>query len=87
MEKKRFDSKRGYCRMLGHEVAFSYCRGVKNGLPCFKVVDCWFERFPVENFIRDNYTEAEKKLIFMKPENKITTLFDLIEKSKKHMDS
>ncbi len=71
--------------MLGHEVDFSYCRIAKDGLPCFKVLDCWFERFPVEKFINDNYTDEEKKIIFTRPENKVSTLFDLIEKAKKNI--
>ena len=72
--------------MLGHEVDFSYCRIVKEGLPCFKILDCWFQRLSVEEFIDRNYTEDEKRAIFTKPENKITTLYDLIKKAQKTLD-
>jgi hypothetical protein len=40
-----FDDEDCYCRILGHYLSFSYCRSCQEGAPCFKILDCWFERF------------------------------------------
>lgn len=79
---KRFDSKSGYCRMLGHEVPFSYCRKAQDGLPCFKTLDCWFDKIAVQEYMNNHYSMEEQDKIFKKPAPKVTTLVDLIEKAK-----
>jgi hypothetical protein len=53
------DREQGYCRRLGHHLAFGYCRRVNQGLPCTLVRDCWFERFAVVEFLEANYTGEE----------------------------
>lgn len=80
--KNGFDSESGYCRMLGHDVTFSYCRVAKDGIPCFKIMDCWFQRLPIEKYMKEHYSESEIEKILARPQNKITTLYDLIEKAK-----
>jgi hypothetical protein len=82
IDKHKFDSESGYCRMLGHEVSFSYCRIAKNGMPCFKIMDCWFERIPIADYMKANYPEEEIEKILEKPASKINTLYDLIEQAK-----
>ena len=57
--KEDHDREQSYCRKLGHHLAFGYCRGVNQGLPCALARDCWFERFPVAEFLAANYTEEE----------------------------
>ncbi|MFO7761465.1 MAG: hypothetical protein ACQES8_03250 [Thermodesulfobacteriota bacterium] len=79
---KRFDSQSVYCRMLGHEVPFSYCRTVQGGFPCFRILDCWFEKIPVQDYINYHYSMEEQEQIFKRPDAKMTTLLDLIEKAK-----
>ncbi|MBF0377772.1 MAG: hypothetical protein HQK72_09850 [Desulfamplus sp.] len=83
IDKNRFDSESGYCRMLGHDVLFSYCRIAKDGIPCFKIMDCWFERLPIDDYMKSNYSENEIDKILEKPASKITTIYDLIEQAKK----
>ncbi len=53
------DREQGYCRKLGHHLAFAYCRKVNGGLPCALARDCWFERFPVVEFLASHYTVEE----------------------------
>lgn len=84
-DKNRFDSESGYCRMLGHEVSFSYCRIAKNGTPCFKIMDCWFQRIPIAVYMEESYSKEEIEQILAKPADKITTLYDLIEKAKNRL--
>ncbi len=53
------DREEGYCRKLGHHLAFGYCRRADQGLPCALARDCWFERFPVAEFLEEHYTGEE----------------------------
>jgi hypothetical protein len=78
----QFDDSNAYCRGLGHYVPFRYCRTVSDGLPCSKIKDCWFEKIDIARFISDNYTEPEQKRIFAPPPEKISTILDLINKTR-----
>ena len=82
----QFDNEEIYCRKLGHHLAFKYCRTEREGFPCAKIYDCWFERLPIEEFIRDNYSETEAAAISAPAAPKVATLFDLIEQAKKRSD-
>jgi hypothetical protein len=53
------DREQVYCRKLGHHLGFGYCRKVNQGLPCPLARDCWFEHFPVLEFLEANYTREE----------------------------
>ncbi len=77
------DQRRIYCRMLGHHLNFEYCRSLQNGLPCQRVLDCWFEHFPIQDFIRDHYTEEQFDSFMTPSKDKMTSLLELIEKAKK----
>ena len=74
------------CRMLGHEVNFSYCRHVGKGLPCRKILDCWFESFDIEGFIRRHYTPEQIQNILEAPKPKVASLIDLIQQAQKTID-
>ena len=72
------------CRKLGHQIKFVYCRRENSGLPCFKILDCWHQYFPVENFLRKDLTEQEWHDVFEKPQKpKILSLVELIEQAQK----
>lgn len=79
----KYDKEEGYCRTLGHYVPFSYCRVVRDGIPCHRILDCWFEKFPVEQFLRENYGDDEIARILEPPAQKITSLIELIEKARR----
>ena len=68
--------------MLGHEVPFSYCREPGKDLPCRKVLDCWFETFDVNGFIRTFYTDDQIKQMLAPPADKMLTIVDLIQQAK-----
>ena len=80
---KQYDSAEIYCRKLGHHLAFKYCRTEREGYPCAKILDCWFEKLPIEKFVQQNYTESEIAAISAPAAPKVATLFDLIEQAKK----
>jgi hypothetical protein len=76
------DERQRYCRMLGHSVPFGYCRSVKGGIPCSRVLDCWFEIFPIRSFIDEHYGEDERSRIFAPPKSKMETLVELVNQAK-----
>ncbi len=72
------------CRKLGHLIYFLYCRRENSGLPCTKIIDCWYEYFPVEEFLRVELTEAEWREVFGKPQKpKVLSLVELIEQAQR----
>ncbi len=85
MNPEDFDENKQYCRMLGHEVAFSYCRVLKQKLPCHRIEDCWFESLPVEKYIETCFSAEEQLKIFAPPQPKIASLVDMINQAKRHM--
>jgi hypothetical protein len=72
------------CPRLGHQIHFSYCRTENSGLPCFKTIDCWSTRFPVETCLREELAREEWEEAFeRKPKPKVLSLVELIEQAKK----
>ncbi|MCJ7595940.1 MAG: C1 family peptidase [Desulfobacterales bacterium] len=72
------------CPRLGHQITFSYCRSENTGLPCFKILDCWFDQFLVEEYLRKELKPEEWKRAFERPpKTKVLSLVELIEEAKK----
>ncbi len=73
------------CPRLGGPVSFEYCR--TNGdemLPCWKIFDCWWERFDVAAFLKKNMPEDDFiRLVNTKPKPKVNSLIELIEQAKR----
>ena len=65
-DKEQYDERQWYCRMLGHAIAFRYCRTMENNLPCHRILDCWYETLPIQDFIAQNYT-AEEQAAILRP--------------------
>jgi hypothetical protein len=82
--KDQFDDKTVYCRTLGHYVPFKYCRTVSDQLPCRKVRDCWHEELNIDRFINEEYNESEHERIFAPPQEKLSTIIDLIKKAQEN---
>ncbi len=81
MSKDQFDEISGYCRMLGHYVPFHYCRTVQQDNPCAKILDCYFERFPIQDFLSSNYSESELSAINSTPPPKLHSILELVKKA------
>ncbi len=79
---ERYDKQNNYCRMLGHYLPFKYCRTQQKGLPCAKILDCHFERIPVQEFIDTHYGKTEQTIIFQQQPAKLTTILDLVAQAK-----
>ncbi len=83
--KNQYDDQEGYCKMLGHFLSFAYCRGVNKGLPCSKVLDCWFQTFPVQDYIHSHYSVTEQEKIFTPPKTKFSTLTEILEQAQQRL--
>ncbi len=83
--KNKYDKKEGYCKMLGHFLTFDYCRNANKGLPCSKVLDCWFQHFPIQEYIKENYSIDEQTKIFEPPKTKILTLTEILEEAQQRL--
>ena len=70
------------CPRLGGPVRFGYClTGDGNGPPCFKILDCWWERFDVHRYLEDHLPAGQFKDLLQAgpPAPKVTSLVELIE--------
>ena len=66
-------------------MSFRYCRECGEGdLPCFKVIDCWWEFFDVVEFFQNALTEEQfNRLLKLKPKPKVASLVEMIDQAKK----
>jgi N utilization substance protein B len=73
------------CPRLGGPVPLSYCMQSGEGsLPCFKVIDCWWQDFDIQTYLGERLTQDEfDRLINSKPPAKVASLVELIEQAKK----
>ena len=72
------------CPRLGGDVAFGYCKSCEAGrTPCFKVFDCWWERFDVVAHMKGCLSsEAFDRIAKRRPTpDKVTSLVDLIRQA------
>jgi hypothetical protein len=74
-----------YCRKLGHYLAFTYCGREALGLPCKKIIDCWFESFNIQKYLKDNFQAHELAHLYAPPHAKMTTLVDLIKQARERI--
>jgi hypothetical protein len=75
------------CPRLGHSITFSYCRSENMGLPCFKTLDCWFQYFPVEAYLKERLGQEEWAKVFeIQGHTKVQSLIELIEEARKRND-
>jgi hypothetical protein len=77
--KEQYDAAEGYCRMLGHPVSFAYCRAGTGPLPCRRIADCWFERLPIEDFLRRTCTPQELAGIFAPRPGKLASILQIVQ--------
>ncbi len=54
------------------------------GSPCFKTLDCWYEHFEVEQYLRKELPpEQWEKTFSGPPKPKMLSLLEMIEQAKK----
>ena len=72
------------CPRLGGDVAFGYCKVCgENKAPCFKVLDCWWERFDVVAYMQTCLSPEAFKALKKKsrPPDKVSSLLALIQQA------
>lgn len=82
-----FDDMQRRCPRLGGPVSFGYCRvDGEHQSPCFKVLDCWWERFDVVGYFQQRLPAAAfEKLKSPSVPNKVASLVDLIQQAQKRV--
>jgi hypothetical protein len=78
------DSKKIYCRKMGHQLTFSYCRKPASAQPCRKIFDCWFKTFDVAQFMQEHFTEEQIKATLAPPKAKVNSLIELIQQAQEN---
>ncbi len=73
------DNKNRRCPRLGSEVPFSYCRKPGEDIPCLKIFDCWWDKFDIQSFMQENYTEEILAKTKEPPKLKTTSLLEMIQ--------
>jgi len=73
------------CPRLGGDVPFGYCCTCgEERLPCFKIFDCWWERFDVVGYLSSRLSPSDMdRVVQGKPRHKLTSLLDLVEQAKR----
>ncbi len=71
-----------YCRMLGHEIRFGYCRLQPEGRPCRRIVECWQGRLDITDFLKKRCSDEEIREILAPPKPKVTSILELIERAR-----
>ncbi len=84
--RKQYDLEEAYCKILGHFLTFDYCRKSNKSLPCSKILDCWFQQLPIQDFIRDNYSKEEREQIFTPQPPKILSLSDILKQAQERIE-
>ena len=70
------------CPRLGHQIYFSYCRVENMGSPCIKILDCWFEHFDVEEYLRSKLSHEEWEQFINRPgKAKVQSLIEIIDQT------
>ena len=77
------DTRSTRCRRLGHTVTFRYCRTEASGRLCSNILNCWWEEFAVEAFLKAHAPGDLEEMLARKPQAKVTTILDLIERAQR----
>ena len=78
----KYDKMTLYCRILGHQIPFSYCRKPGKKLFCKNILNCWTGTIDIEGYIKEFYSEKEISEAFKASDNKIVSLVELINKTR-----
>ncbi len=83
--KTKFDTKKIYCRKLGHHLTFKYCREENLGMPCAKILDCWYDKIHIHDYLGEFYVSDDLNYLYKSQTPKITSILNLIEDAKRRV--
>ena len=78
-----YDTLEQRCRRLGHSVPFRYCRQLPEGYPCGLILDCWYERIKIADFVQEHCTPAQIKRLLSPPQSKLASILEIAEQARK----
>ncbi|MFP4572331.1 MAG: hypothetical protein ACLFNW_05125 [Desulfobacterales bacterium] len=53
-------------------------------MPCFKIMDCWWEIFDVDSYLKENLPkEIYQSLAAARPKSKVASIVEIAEEAKK----
>jgi len=71
------------CRKLGHEVTFKYCRTLEGQTICPSIHNCWWERFDIDSWLKENISKKQyNELTNKKPTPKLNKIMEIIHSIK-----
>lgn len=82
------DNLKRRCPRLGSDIPFEYCMmSGEDDFPCWKILDCWWETFDVDTYLKANVSETlYKELTKAKPpRDKVASILEIAEKAKKRI--
>ena len=65
----------------GYDREQGYCRRVNQGWPCALARDCWFERFPVAEFLASHYTEEELARVIAPAPSRLSSILAAVRRA------
>ncbi len=79
------------CPRLGSAITFEYCLiSGDNDDPCWKVLDCWWELFDVEAYLRGHLAADQFAALMARaaapPRNKVLSIIELAQQAKNNRD-
>lgn len=82
-----FNDQERSCPRLGSLIPFRYCIiSGDDDLPCWKIFDCWWEKFDVKGHLKENLPKAAFDDLVKsaeKPKNKISSIIEIVQQAKK----
>jgi hypothetical protein len=79
-----YDHYETYCGSLGDCIHFSYCRAAGGEEPCGRILDCWVERLPIVEFLKNHYTPEVLERVFAPPPGRLQRIMDIAERVAKN---
>lgn len=83
---EQHDGRQRRCPMLGHPVAFSYCRAPGTSTPCRRIYDCWWETFDIVEFMDAHYDQETRDLLQKAPQQKMASLFEIMQQAQQRLN-
>jgi len=84
------DQERRCPRLGGSVISVSYCMiSGKDNLPCFKMLDCWWEIFDVETYLKEHLTGPMFQCFIesaQTPQNKISSIIEIVNMARRKTD-
>ena len=76
-----YDSEEIRCRKLGHNLTFKYCRKESVDEPCGSIIDCWFSRTKILEYLNNQYgTEFLHEFINRKKNDRMSSILEILDR-------